>query len=276
MDNIKTPIGYTTRDDIFVRGRNIATEIIGKLDFVDMIFLAATGELPSEAMKRMSNAIIVTVTDHGLTPSAIATRLTILGAPESIQGAVAAGLLGAGNHFLGTMQLSAQMLQNAVAGLGADAGDADFDACATALVREHRSSKRIVPGIGHPIHINGDPRVPALRALAAECGFAGRHWRLANAIERAAQAEYGKLLPLNAAGAVGASVSDMGLDPLWARGFAIIGRSAGLVAHLIDEKRAPLGQKLWDLVLAQDDSAELAGHDNPIPQRVKWTQAHKP
>jgi len=276
MNDIKTPIGYTTRDDIFVRGRNIATEIIGKLDFVDMIFFAATGEQPSKAMKRMSNAIIVTVTDHGLTPSAIATRLTILGAPESIQGAVAAGLLGAGNHFLGTMQLSAQMLQDAVAGLGADAGDAEFDACATALVREHRTGRRIVPGIGHPIHIKGDPRVPALRALAAECGFAGRHWRLADAIERAAQAEYGKLLPLNAAGAVGASVSDMGLDPLWARGFAIIGRSAGLVAHLIDEKRAPLGQKLWDLVLAQDDSAELAGHDNPIPQRVKWTQAHKP
>lgn len=265
---IKTPIGYTTRDDIFVRGRNIATEIIGKLDFVDMIFLAATGQTPSEPMKRMSNALIVTVTDHGLTPSAIAARLTILGAPESIQGAVAAGLLGAGNHFLGTMQLSAQMLQDAVAGLDPDAGDAEFDACAVALVRDHRSSKRIVPGIGHPIHIKGDPRVPALRSLAAECCFAGRHWRLAGAIERAAQAEYGKLLPLNAAGAVGASVSDMGLEPMWARGFALIGRSAGLVAHLIDEKRAPLGQKLWDLVLAQDDSAELAGHDNPIPQRA--------
>jgi len=265
---IKTPIGYTTRDDIFVRGRNIATEIIGKLDFVDMIFLAATGQTPSEPMKRMANAIMVTVADHGLTPSAIATRLTFLGAPESIQGAVAAGLLGAGDHFLGTMQTGAQMLQQAIVELRADAGDAEFDDCARALVRAYRASKRIVPGIGHPIHIHGDPRVPALRQIAGECGFEGRHWRLAGAIERAAQAEYGKRLPMNAAGAVAACISDMGLEPIWARGFALIGRSAGLVAHLIDEKRAPLGQKLWDLVLAQDDSAELAGHDNPIPQRA--------
>ncbi|MCC7182297.1 MAG: hypothetical protein IOMNBAOH_02676 [Rhodocyclaceae bacterium] len=269
---IKTAIGYTTRDDIFVRDRNIATEIIGKLDFVDMIFLTATGELPSEPMKRMTNAIIVTVTDHGLTPSAIAARLTYLGAPESLQGAVAAGLLGAGDHFLGTMQLSARLLQDAVATLDAEADEGDFARCAEALVREHRSTRRILPGIGHPLHIKGDPRVPALRKLAGECGYAGRHWRLAAAIERAAQTEYGRLLPLNAAGAVGATISDMGLDPIWARGLALIGRSAGLIAHLIDERQAPLGQKLWDLVLAQDDSAELAGHENLIPQRVKWRQ----
>lgn len=143
-------------------------------------------------------------------------------------------------------------------------------------MRAYRAGKRIVPGIGHPIHIKGDPRVPALRRVAGECGFEGRHWQLATAIERAAQAEYGKLLPLNAAGAVGACVADMGLDPLWARGFALIGRSAGLVAHLLDEKRAPLGQQLWDLVLAQDDSAELAGHHNPIPQRAKFVAANKP
>jgi citrate synthase len=173
------------------------------------------------------------------------------------------------------MQLSAQMLKDAVAGLAPNADSAAFDACAAALVRDYRAGKRIVPGIGHPIHVKGDPRVPALRALAAECGFAGRHWRMAAAIERAAQAEYGKLLPLNAAGAVGASVSDMELDPIWARAFALIGRSAGLLAHLIDEKRAPLGQQLWDLVLAQDDSAELAGHDNPIPQRAKFVAASK-
>jgi citrate synthase len=272
---IKTPIGYTTRDDIFVRGRNIATEILGQLDFIDMIFLSATGQTPGAPAKRMANALMVAVTDHGLTPSAIAARLTILGAPESIQGAVAAGLLGAGNHFLGTMQLSARMLQDAVAGLAADADGAAFDACAAALVDEYRTARRIVPGIGHPIHVQGDPRVPALRRVAGECGFDGRHWRLATAIEGAAQAAYGKLLPLNAAGAVGACVSDMGLDPLWARAFALIGRSAGLIAHLIDEKRAPLGQKLWDLVLAQDDSAELAGHDNPIPQRARAVAAAK-
>ncbi len=271
---IKTPIGYTTRDDIFVRGRNIATEIIGKVDFVDMIFLAATGELPAEPVKRVANALFVTATDHGLTPSAIAARLTYLGAPESLQGAIAAGLLGAGNHFLGTMQLSAQMLRDGVAGLADDASEADYDRCAESLGREHRAARRIIPGIGHPLHVQGDPRVPALRQVAQECGFLGRHWRFAGAIERAAATEYGRLLPLNAAGAVGATVSDMGLDPVWARGIALIGRCAGLLAHLIDEKRAPLGQEIWNLVLAQAHPADLAGSDNPIPQRARWLQEH--
>ena len=107
---IKTPIGYTTRDDIFVRDRNIATEILGQLDFIDMIFLAATGQTPSAPMKRMANTLMVAVTDHGLTPSAIAARLTILGAPESIQGAVAAGILGSFSDAPGYLDQNNQLI----------------------------------------------------------------------------------------------------------------------------------------------------------------------
>lgn len=257
--SIKTDIGFTTQDQIFVRGRNLSEEIIGKMDFIDMIYFTATGKEPDAKMRAMTNAIIVTATDHGLTPSAIAARMTILGAPESLQGAVAAGLLGAGNHFLGTMQNAAQFAQDHIDELTLDASDADFAAQARSVVKSYRAARRILPGMGHPIHIHGDPRTPTLRRVAHENGFDGKHWRLMLAVEQAAKEEFGRLLPINAAGAVGATVSDMGLAPIWARAFALIGRSAGLLAHLMDEAAKPVGQKIWDLILAQDDSAQLAG-----------------
>ena len=131
------------------------------------------------------------------------------------------------------------------------------------VVRAFRAARRIVPGIGHPIHVAGDPRTPVLRRIAAGNGFDGRHWRFMAAVETAAQAEYGRLLPINAAGAVGATVSDMGLAPVWARAFALIGRSAGLLAHLMEEAENPQGQKIWDMILEQDDSAERAGISDP-------------
>lgn len=256
---IKTAIGFTTESQIFVRGRDLAAEIIGKMDFIDMIYFTATGKEPNDRIRTMTNAIIVTATDHGLTPSAIAARMTILGAPESLQGAVAAGLLGAGNHFLGTMQNAAAFTRDEIGPLTQDDDDAAFASRAGEVVRAYRAARRILPGIGHPIHVNGDPRTPVLRRIAGENGFDGKHWRFMASIEKAAEAEFGRLLPINAAGAVGATVADMGLAPVWARAFALIGRSAGLLAHLMEEAENPQGQKIWDLILDQDDSAELAG-----------------
>ena len=256
---VKTGIGFTTVENIYVRGRNLSEDVIGKMDFVDMIYFAATGKEPDAPTRRMTNAIIVTATDHGLTPSAISARMTILGAPESLQGAVAAGLLGAGNHFLGTMQNAAQFTQDEIGDLDMDSSDEDFAAHARDVVKKFRAERRVLPGLGHPIHIHGDPRTPTLRRLAGENGFDGKHWRLLVAVEKAAEEEFGRLLPINAAGAVGATVSDMGLEAVWARAFALIGRSAGLLAHLMEELVNPQGQKIWDLILDQDDSAELAG-----------------
>jgi len=256
---VKTGIGFTTVDKIYVRGRDLAEDVIGKMDFVDMIYFAATGKEPDAATRTMTNAIIVTATDHGLTPSAMAARLTILGSPESLQGAVAAGLLGAGNHFLGTMQNASQFTQDQIGDLDMDSSDAEYAARARDVVKTFRSERKVLPGLGHPIHIHGDPRTPTLRRIAGENGFEGKHWRLMLAVETAAEQEFGRLLPINAAGAVGATVSDMGLAAIWARAFALIGRSAGLLAHLMEEAVDPQGQKIWDLVLDQDDSAELAG-----------------
>jgi citrate synthase len=249
---IKTEIGFTTPDTIWVRGKNLSTEIIGKYDFVDMIYWVTFGRLPEQREKNMVNMLLVTAADHGLTPSALSARLTYLGAPESLQGAVAAGLLGAGSNFLGTVQNVADMLTKEAATLADDADDTTVRARASDMIREYRAVKRSISGIGHPIHVNGDPRVPTLLAVSKENGYFGKHWRLALAITEIFKSEYQRTLPLNAAGGIGAILADMGLDPLFGRGLALIGRASGLVAHVIEERSAPTGQQIWDLVLAQD------------------------
>jgi citrate synthase len=250
---IKTDIGYTTPETIWVRGRDLSTEIIGKFDFVDMIWFVTFGRAPEQREKNMVNMLLVTAADHGLTPSALTARLTWLGAPESLQGAVAAGLLGAGNNFLGTVQNVSEMLIREAAPLADDADDGAVRARAADMVREYRAAKRTLSGFGHPIHVNGDPRVPTLLAVSKDNGYFGRHWRLALAITDVFREDHGRVLPLNAAGANGAVLADMGLDPLLGRGLALIGRAAGLVAHVYEERTAPTGQQIWDLVLRQDE-----------------------
>jgi citrate synthase len=194
----------------------------------------------------------VTAADHGLTPSAITARLTWLGAPESLQGAVAAGLLGAGNNFLGTVQNVSEILIREAASLTNDSDDDAVRACALEVVKAYRSAKKTIPGIGHPIHVEGDPRVPTLLAMSKANGYFGKHWRLALAMCDVLREDHGRKLPLNAAGANGAVLADMGLDPLLGRGLALIGRASGLIAHVYEERSSPTGQQVWDLVLRQD------------------------
>jgi citrate synthase len=247
-----TNIGHATTDEIFIRGLNLADDIIGKLDFVDIVYLLIAGRKPEANEKRMINALLVTGTDHGFTPSSISARLTYLGSPESLQGAVAAGLLGAGDRFLGAMQKTTELLVEHIDELDDQSTDEEFLARADSVIATCKSAGRPITGVGHPIHINGDPRTPRLRQLSEECGYYGKHWRLMDAISERLLAA-GKNLPLNAVGCVGAIIADMGLDPLIGRGLAIIGRSAGLLGHIYEETTRPAGQKLWDAVLLADE-----------------------
>jgi citrate synthase len=250
---IKTEIGFTTPDAITVRGLDLAGEVLGKLEFVDMVALLAMKRLPTEPERRMLNLLLVSAADHGLTPSAMSARLTFLGAPEALQGAVAAGLLGAGSVFLGTVQNAAQMLIDGASGLPSNANDDQVAQAALALVRSHRAAKRPIYGMGHPIHVNGDPRIPVLRETSRANGYYGLHWRLADAIPGAIEQERGRRLPMNAVAGLGAIIADMKLDTLLGRGLMMVGRCAGLVAHVLEERDAPIGQELWDLVLRQDE-----------------------
>jgi len=249
---IKTDIGYATVQDIFVRGRNLSTDIIPKADFVEMVCLCMLGHTPEPNFKRMINVLLVTSTDHGFTPSSISSRLTFLGAPESLQGAVAAGLLGAGDRYLGATQNVAEMLLTEGKGLAPDAPQATFDAAARELLARYRSQKKRIQGLGHPIHVDGDPRVPSMRAISKETGYYLSSWRLLDAIESVQATDYGKKLPINGAGAMGAIAADLGLDPKIARGLALVGRTAGLVSHIMEESISPTGPEIWNAVLKEE------------------------
>src|SRR5690606_545598 len=123
-----------TPEKITVRGRDLARDIIGKMDFVDGLMLCAVNRLPTTAEKNMLNAILVLGLDHGLTPSAVAARMTYHGAPESLQGAVAAGLLGAGSRLLGTTERAIVQFQEFAGAISMDAPQASAAAVASDLI----------------------------------------------------------------------------------------------------------------------------------------------
>jgi citrate synthase len=254
---IRTEIGQTTLHSIKVRGYDLATELIGHIDFVDMLMLVSLGRTCQGNEKDMLNTIMVTVTDHGLTPSALAARLTYMGAPEAPQAAIAAGLLGAGSVFLGAMKDAAEMLQEAAEGLDENATDEEVANAAFEFVRARRGERKPLFGLGHNIHIEGDPRIPALQAVTERNGYFGIHWRLLLAMDEASPRIYSRRLPANTAGAVGAMILGMEMPVHMARGLALVGRCAGLLGHIIEEEHSPTGQELWDLVLRQDDRNQL-------------------
>ena len=246
-----TEIGYATVDDIYIRGLNIAEKILDEMDFVDLIYLLLTGKKPEQRTKGMLNALLITGSDHGLTPSSISARLTFHGAPEALQGAVASGLLGAGNHLLGAMQTCTELLTENIGGLTEESSKEAFLERADSIIDTYKKNNRPITGMGHPIHVNGDPRTPKLRVIAEKYGYYGRHWMLMDAICEMLKRR-GKNLPLNGVGAYGSCVADMGLDPRIGRGLAIIGRAAGLLGHILEESRNPTGQRIWDLVVDAD------------------------
>jgi len=224
-----------------------------------MIFLAATGEIPDKNTRQMADAIMVASTDHGLTPISIAARLTYLGAPESVQGAVASGLLGAGDRFLGTMQTVAQLLRENIGDLKVTDTNEALAKVGHAIIAEFRSRKEILSGRGHPTQVDGDARTPRMKKITRENGFDGKYWKLMEAISKVVNQSLGRKLPINITGAVGATICEMGLESIWARAFALIGRSAGIVAHLIDERKNPIAKDIRLSVLAQNDNAKDSG-----------------
>jgi len=261
-DMIKTEIGYTTPDAITVRGKDLATELMGRVDFVDMIILTFYGRMPSDREKAMLNLLMVVATDHGLTPSAVSARMTYIGAPEAVQAAVAAGLAGAGSVFLGNAQNAAEMLLEGAANVTADSSDEEFLELARQVADRRKAQGLHIVGLGHNLHVNGDPRVPVFIEVSKRNGYFGRYWRLMLALEEVMNKERGKRLPLNAGGATGAIVAEMGLDPILGRGLPLIARCAGLIAHIAEERDSPIGLKLWDLILSQDPRNLLAPKPN--------------
>lgn len=240
---IRSRMGSSTPKRILVQGRDLARDLIGTINLGDMAWLEMTGRLPDARQSRVFNAILVTLVEHGMTPMAIASRLVYLGAPESLQAAVAAGLCGMGTTFAGTAEGAARMLETAWADV--DAGTHGIAAMAQAIVTDFRERGQSIPGIGHNLHKPVDPRAPRLFEVAAEEGYSGRYVALMNAVAAEAEARMKKPLPVNATGAIGALCCELGFSWKAARGVAVIGRAVGLVGHLVEEQSNPIAAEIW-------------------------------
>jgi citrate synthase len=248
---LHSDMGWSTTDRIVVRGHDLVDDLIGKVSLGDMAFLELKGRLPTDKESAVFNALAVTLVEHGMTPSAIATRLTYFGAPESIQAAVAAGLLGIGDRFGGSIEEAARTLQEALA--GTEPG-ADLHALARQVVAGYKERKRPIAGVGHPIHKPIDPRTPRLFAIATSNGFSGRFVKLMELISEEAERVHGRELPVNATGAIGAIASELEIPWQVSRGLAVMARAIGLVGHLQEEFEEPLAADIWSMV--EEESSE--------------------
>jgi citrate synthase len=251
MTGYPTSLGSSDESTIYVLGQNLAEDLMGQVGFAELAFWLVSTRRPTRQELRVFETVLVTLAEHGFTPSAIAARLTLTGAPESVQGALAAGLLGGGSRFLGVTEDAGRFLADALADFGdADLPDTDegWDEIAREAVRARRAAGRFVPGLGHNVHKNGDPRTPALLRIAAEEGLLGPHLRLFDAIGRVHPEFLGRTLPLNGAGACGAALCDLGFPVDILRGFALLARTAGLVGHIAEEMRRPVGMDIYEAV----------------------------
>jgi citrate synthase len=235
----RTRLCTHTTDAIYVRDRSLVDDVIGHMGFTEMILFAVTGKMPGPMEARVLDAVLVTLMEHGLTPSAIAARMVYSSSPESVQAGVSAGLLAVGSIFVGTMEGAAALIDRI-----RDADDPEAEAAA--IARDHRARRAPVPGFGHPFHRPDDPRTPRLFQVAADAGVAGGHIAAIQTLSRAVDRVYGRHLTINATGAIAALLGEIGLPARIMRGVAVISRAAGLVAHIAEEQSDPAMRAMWD------------------------------
>ena len=250
-----TAISASNPDAIVVRGLDLCADLIGKVTFTEHVWLLVAGAMPSPAQRRILDATLVAIAEHGLVPSVAAGRMTLAAAPEALQGAVAAGILGCGSVILGSAEAAARLM----AGILAGNGHRDVSSAVQSALVEARDARRAVPGYGHPLHKRADPRVGRLLAVAAETGIAGRHVEVARLIENKLPEVTGKPLVMNVSGAIAAVMLDAGFPLLAVKGVPILARTASLIAHLLEEQERPIG-----FILADSGSAGIA-YDGPSP-----------
>ena len=223
----KTSIAQIKKGEIRIRGYDI-TELMEKLTFSQVVFLILKGELPNPKESKMMEAILVSSIDHGATPpSSLATRIVISGG-NPLNASVAGGVLTIGDSHGGAIEECAKMFQVLAK------KEKDLTSLASELVKEYQARKKRIPGYGHRLH-ETDPRTVKLFEMVEELGFSGKHLKLAKEIEKELEKTSGRKLPLNVDGAIAAVISDMGFDWRLGKGFFIISRVPGLVAHAYEE-----------------------------------------
>ena len=246
-DNPKlvSAMGRAEHDRIFVRDYDLNKDLLGKISFSQMVCLMLQGRLTTADEGKMIDAMLIVLVDHGMTTGAAAARMTFHSAPEAIQGAVAAAILGAGSVHLGSSEHCAKMLHDA---LSKEAREAALDVVALKTVERRLANNQIIPGIGHGIHTGGDPRAQRLFEVAEETQVHGRYCELLKKIGKIADQRVGRHLPVNVTGAIAAIALDMGFHWQMTKSFAILGRALGGLAHVGEEIRRPIARGISNMI----------------------------
>ena len=234
----RTSICTSNEHSIVIRGEDLSRDLIGKISFVDHFFLLLVGRHPTAGEAAVLNATLVAIAEHGLVPSVQAARMTFAAAPDAMQGAVAAGILGCGTVVLGSSETAGRMYSEIDA--KARAGT-ELDAAALEVTQAWRAAGRAIPGYGHPQHKERDARVGALFGVARAAGTDLRFVAIAEAVERVLPEVLQKNLKLNVSGAIPAVLLGAGFPVEALKGVPILARTAGLIAHLYEEIRQPIG-----------------------------------
>jgi citrate synthase len=214
-------------DSVEVRGRDLTGDLMGRLSFTEYFHLLLTGEEPNEEQRFFLDLLLVAIAEHGMMPTNVAARMTLAADPNALQGAVAAGILGAGPVVLGTAEECARLLAS---------GREPLE-----IAREFHSTGGKVPGFGHPVHQPVDPRAERIFELADARGVSGPHVALARELRDAVAETWGKPLTINVSLPIAAVMLDLGFPPSAVKAVPILARTAGLLAHLAEERENPVG-----------------------------------
>jgi citrate synthase len=235
----RSGICTSDEDTIVVRGADLAQELIGQVNFGDYFFLLLTGRKPDAAASQVLNATLVAIAEHGLVPSVQAARMTLAAAPDAMQGAVAAGLLGSGSVILGASETAGRLYVEIEQEAQKNGGD--LRGAAKTVVAQRRAAKQAIAGYGHPEHKRRDPRVDALFQVSAKAGGGQKYVEIAKAVEEVIPEVVGKDLKLNVSGAIPAVLLGVGYPVNALRGVPMLARTASLIAHLNEELSDPIG-----------------------------------
>jgi citrate synthase len=241
MNDPVTHIGTSDATSITVRGKDLVDDMIGQRSFTEMLYFLTCKRFPARGETRILDACLVTLMEHGLTPSSIIARLMIDSVPQEIQVAMAGGLMAIGSVFAGTMEGCANLI------LAAEKCEQDLEAFCRETLKAHRAAGTALPGFGHPIHKPDDPRTPKLFEVAQQAGTSGRYIDLLQQIGRNVDAILGKHLTINATGAIGALLLEIDMPPSVMRGIAVVSRSGGLIGHIEEEREAGSARRIWQL-----------------------------
>jgi citrate synthase len=225
-------------DRVEVRGRDLAGELMGNLSFSEYVHLLLTGREPTDDQRFFLDLLLVAIAEHGMMPTNVAARMTLAADPGSLQGAVAAGILGSGPVLLGTSEACARLLEAAQQDVAAGA---EPEAVARERARAVRQAGDKLPGFGHPVHKPLDPRAERILELADARGVSGPHVALARAFREGVAEAWGRPLTMNVSMPIAAVMLDLGFPATVVKAVPILARTAGLLAHLAEERELPAG-----------------------------------